>query len=145
MNNIPLLVVNNAINSGLVVNYSSSITSNSPIMLLARGFHFSACQNEKEKSKVEKTVDALKESIKAKKDTNIETTDVKSTLPTSPKKTLGQRIWAEIVHYYHGFRLLFIDISVSATLLWKILKGNSLTRREHRLASIILSAISCCF
>lgn len=49
------------------------------------------------------------------------------------KKTLMQRIWAELVHYYHGFRLLFIDINVSRKLIWRILNGKSLTRREHRL------------
>jgi LETM1 and EF-hand domain-containing protein 1 len=49
------------------------------------------------------------------------------------KKTIIQRIWAELVHYYHGFRLLFIDINVCRKLLWRILNGHSLTRREHRL------------
>ncbi|XP_052869887.1 mitochondrial proton/calcium exchanger protein isoform X2 [Anopheles cruzii] len=49
------------------------------------------------------------------------------------KKTLQQRIWAEMVHYYHGFRLLFIDINISRKLLWRVLNGRTLTRREHRL------------
>lgn len=55
-------------------------------------------------------------------------------VPTAPvKKTLKQRIWAEMVHYYHGFRLLFIDINISRKLLWRVLNGKTLTRREHRL------------
>ncbi|XP_053657972.1 mitochondrial proton/calcium exchanger protein [Anopheles marshallii] len=49
------------------------------------------------------------------------------------KKTLQQRIWAELVHYYHGFRLLFIDINISRKLLWRVLNGRTLTRREHKL------------
>ncbi|XP_058118687.1 mitochondrial proton/calcium exchanger protein isoform X2 [Anopheles coustani] len=49
------------------------------------------------------------------------------------KKTLKQRIWAEVLHYYHGFRLLFIDINISRKLLWRVLNGKTLTRREHRL------------
>jgi LETM1 and EF-hand domain-containing protein 1, mitochondrial len=49
------------------------------------------------------------------------------------KKSLAQRVWAEMVHYYHGFRLLFIDIGICRRYLWKILNGESLTRREHRL------------
>lgn len=54
--------------------------------------------------------------------------------PESPKKkSLPTRIWEEIVHYYHGFRLLFIDFGVCSKLLWQILNGESLTRREHRL------------
>lgn len=49
------------------------------------------------------------------------------------KKSLLQRIWAELVHYYHGFRLLFIDMNVARKLVGKLLRGESLTRREHRL------------
>ncbi|KAL1378579.1 hypothetical protein pipiens_015499 [Culex pipiens pipiens] len=53
--------------------------------------------------------------------------------PAPVKKTLKQRIWAEVLHYYHGFRLLFIDFNVSRKLIWRVLNGKSLTRREHRL------------
>lgn len=53
--------------------------------------------------------------------------------PVVVKKTIPQRVWAELVHYYHGFRLLFIDINICRKYLWKVLNGESLTRREHRL------------
>lgn len=53
--------------------------------------------------------------------------------PVVVKKSIPQRVWAELVHYYHGFRLLFIDINICRRYLWKVLKGQSLTRREHRL------------
>lgn len=53
--------------------------------------------------------------------------------PAVVKKSIPQRVWAELVHYYHGFRLLFIDINICRKYLWKILHGESLTRREHRL------------
>lgn len=49
------------------------------------------------------------------------------------KKSLQQKVIDEIVHYYHGFRLLGIDVKISAGLLWRVLKGKTLTRREHRL------------
>ncbi|XP_033253402.1 mitochondrial proton/calcium exchanger protein-like [Drosophila miranda] len=49
-----------------------------------------------------------------------------------PKKSLGVRIWEEIVHYYHGFRLLFIDVAICSKLLWRVLNGKSLTRRENK-------------
>lgn len=49
------------------------------------------------------------------------------------KKSLKTRIWEEIVHYYHGFRLLFIDINVCRKLIWRVLNGKKLTRRENRL------------
>ncbi|KAG5682035.1 hypothetical protein PVAND_011427 [Polypedilum vanderplanki] len=59
------------------------------------------------------------------------TTEVVPIVPV--KKTMLQKIWAELVHYYHGFRLLFIDINISRKLLWKVLNGGTLSRREHRL------------
>ncbi|EDW73856.1 uncharacterized protein Dwil_GK19680, isoform B [Drosophila willistoni] len=49
-----------------------------------------------------------------------------------PKKPLSQRIWEELVHYYHGFRLLFIDVAISSKLLWRVLNGKTLTRRENK-------------
>lgn len=49
------------------------------------------------------------------------------------KKSIKQRVWEELVHYYHGFRLLFININVARKLLWKVLNGRALTRREHML------------
>ncbi|GAB6020247.1 hypothetical protein CHUAL_002965 [Chamberlinius hualienensis] len=95
----------------------------------SRSFHTCRTDFDKEKSKVEQTVDALKETIKTK-----ETTEAVATAkPVAVKKTIGQRIVAELKHYYHGFRLLFIDISISAKLLWSIARGNSLSRREHKL------------
>lgn len=47
------------------------------------------------------------------------------------KKSLGRRVINEVKHYYHGFRLLFIDIGIAARLLWQLAKGGSLTRREQ--------------
>jgi len=49
------------------------------------------------------------------------------------KKSLKQKVIDEILHYYHGFRLLGIDVKISAGLVWRILQGKTLTRREHRL------------
>lgn len=48
------------------------------------------------------------------------------------KKSLGQRVLDELKHYYHGFRLLWIDTKIAARTLWRILHGHSLTRRERR-------------
>lgn len=59
--------------------------------------------------------------------------EITAVTPVVVKKSIGQRVWAEVLHYYHGFRLLFIDINVCRKYLWKILNGQSLTRREHRL------------
>lgn len=48
------------------------------------------------------------------------------------KPSLAQRAWDAVLHSYHGFRLLALDARVSARLLWKTMKGNSLTRREQK-------------
>ncbi|XP_069712581.1 mitochondrial proton/calcium exchanger protein isoform X2 [Phaenicophaeus curvirostris] len=48
------------------------------------------------------------------------------------KKSLGQRFVDELKHYYHGFRLLWIDTKIAARMLWRILHGNTLSRRERR-------------
>lgn len=48
------------------------------------------------------------------------------------KKSLGQRVVDEVKHYYHGFRLLWIDTKIAARMLWRILHGSTLSRRERR-------------
>ncbi|XP_060658706.1 mitochondrial proton/calcium exchanger protein [Drosophila nasuta] len=61
-----------------------------------------------------------------------ELTEATSKAVAKPKKPLQQRIWDELVHYYHGFRLLFIDTAISSKLLWRVLNGKTLTRRENK-------------
>lgn len=48
------------------------------------------------------------------------------------KKPLTTRIKDEITHYWHGTKLLGLEIKISTKLLYKLLKGQKLTRREHR-------------
>lgn len=48
------------------------------------------------------------------------------------KRSIGQRIVDELKHYYHGFRLLWIDTKIAARMLWRILHGSTLSRRERR-------------
>ncbi|XP_006812993.1 mitochondrial proton/calcium exchanger protein-like [Saccoglossus kowalevskii] len=73
-------------------------------------------------SKVEQTVKNLK--LKPK---------VPESTVTLPKKSLWQRFVDEVKHYYHGFRLLGLDIKITIRLLWQIAQGrDSLTRRERR-------------
>lgn len=64
--------------------------------------------------------------------TAAEQTEATSKAVAKPKKPLRQRIWDELVHYYHGFRLLFIDTAISSKLVWKVLNGKTLTRRENK-------------
>lgn len=48
------------------------------------------------------------------------------------KKSLKTKIVDELKHYYHGFRLLFIDLRISSRYVRKILQGESLSRREQQ-------------
>ena len=99
-----------------------------------RSFHSSSILYE-DSSKVEQTVKALREQQKEldkSQSLSKEKTISESPAPTTPKRSLGKRIWDELVHYYHGFRLLFIDFGISSRLIWKVLNGGELTRREHK-------------
>uniref|UniRef100_A0A3Q3GLJ9 Uncharacterized protein n=1 Tax=Labrus bergylta TaxID=56723 RepID=A0A3Q3GLJ9_9LABR len=48
------------------------------------------------------------------------------------KKPLHHRIVDELKHYYNGFRLLGIDIKIAGRMVWRLLHGQLLTRRERR-------------
>ncbi|KAG8217904.1 LETM1-domain-containing protein [Butyriboletus roseoflavus] len=58
--------------------------------------------------------------------------------PPMPKEDapLLTRAWKkvkhEVQHYWHGSKLLVSEVRISARLQWKILHGDSLTRRERR-------------
>jgi LETM1 and EF-hand domain-containing protein 1 len=43
-----------------------------------------------------------------------------------------KRVKHEAAHYWHGSKLLVSEVRISARLQWKILHGESLTRRERR-------------
>ncbi|KAG9330400.1 hypothetical protein JZ751_025531, partial [Albula glossodonta] len=48
------------------------------------------------------------------------------------RKSLSQRVVEELKHYYHGFRLLGIDTNIAGRMVWRLLHGQQLTRRERR-------------
>ncbi|XP_072220812.1 mitochondrial proton/calcium exchanger protein isoform X2 [Leuresthes tenuis] len=81
-------------------------------------------------SKVEKSLRSLKD----KKKKLEEGGPVYSpTLDAEPvRRTLRQRVIDEIKHYYHGFKLLWIDTTIAGRMLWRVLNGNALSRRERR-------------
>ncbi|CAH2084950.1 unnamed protein product [Euphydryas editha] len=78
----------------------------------------------KPSSKVEATVVTIKKEMEEKE---------KLPKKVEKKKSIKEKIMGELRHYYHGFRLLFIEVRISASLAFKLLRGQSLTRREHRL------------
>lgn len=100
-----------------------------------RHFHLSTSHWEAS-SKVEETVKAIQEKEKDKeKIVNTAAINATAAPPSKVvvKKTIRQKVWDELVHYYHGFRLLFIDINVARKLVGKVLRGKTLTRREYML------------
>lgn len=63
--------------------------------------------------------------------------DKQPPLPVKPlKKPLAERVKDELLHYWHGTKLLGVEIIISAKLVYKILKGKSLTRREYKQVSL---------
>jgi LETM1 and EF-hand domain-containing protein 1 len=76
---------------------------------------------------LQKTVDNVQEAAKATAKPQVPAVEV--------KKSIRQRIVAEIKHYYHGFRLLFMDVKLCMRYVRQVLNGSSLTRRERRQVS----------
>ena len=118
--------------------------------MVTNNFHTSTSLHMEE-SKVEQAVRALKEKVEqsTKKEEGVaqkpelQILKEDSAAPVPPKKSLWHRFVAELKHYYHGFRLLFIDIRICTRLLWNVLNGKSLTRRERRQVRIISVVINC--
>lgn len=110
---------------------SSALTNHTNGFGSIRHFSLTSSRYEQSSSKVEETVKAIQEKGKAKDTIKVETGS--AVQKTVEKKSIKQRVWEELVHYYHGFRLLFININVARKLLWKVLNGKTLTRREHML------------
>lgn len=96
---------------------------------IIRSFSLSSINLEKEPLKPSSKVEVTVQELKKKKE------EVPAEVVTKAvvKKSIRQKVIDELIHYYHGFRLLFIDMKISAILIWQILNGKSLTRREHRL------------
>ncbi|PFH54406.1 hypothetical protein AMATHDRAFT_668 [Amanita thiersii Skay4041] len=57
-------------------------------------------------------------------------------VPDAARPPLATRVWKKVKHeaqhYWHGTKLLVSEVRISGKLQWKILHGESLTRRERR-------------
>lgn len=98
-----------------------------PRLLPARCWHSSPTLRDD--SVVEKSLKSLKDKNKKLEEGG---PVYSPRVEVAEKKSLGQRVLDELKHYYHGFRLLWIDTKIAARMLWRILNGHSLTRRERR-------------
>ncbi|XP_045690384.1 mitochondrial proton/calcium exchanger protein isoform X1 [Phyllostomus hastatus] len=106
---------------------SGGLLGPAPRLLPARCWHASPPRGDD--SVVEKSLKSLKD-----KNKKLEEGGPVYSPPTevAVKRSLGQRVLDELRHYYHGFRLLWIDTKIAARMLWRILNGHTLTRRERR-------------
>ena len=120
---------------------------------MLRLLHTTAVGQREPESKVEETLEALKDSVKKTSAADVsEKVAAETAVPPKvapiedfpppvaitpeKKKSLWVRFKAEMVHYYHGFRLLFIDIRVAVRLIWQVLNGRTLVRRERQQVSL---------
>ncbi len=75
-------------------------------------------------------------------DSAASTSETKPAVKDAVQAPLGTRIWKKVKHeaqhYWHGSKLLVSEVRISARLQWKILHGETLTRRERRQVRITL-------
>ncbi|KAM6395487.1 LETM1 domain-containing protein LETM2, mitochondrial [Rhynochetos jubatus] len=94
---------------------------------VVRAFHASACLRQElrdEPPSYRRTVNRGPEPAK---------TPAKQVLESPVgRKSLRQKVVEELKHYYNGFHLLWIDTKVAARMVWRLLHGQVLTRRERR-------------
>ncbi|XP_066534888.1 mitochondrial proton/calcium exchanger protein isoform X2 [Hoplias malabaricus] len=93
-----------------------------------RWVHTTCCLHDD--SKVERSLRSLKDKNKKLEEGGPVYSPTVDAEPV--RRTLGQRVIDEIKHYYHGFRLLWIDTTIAGRMLWRVLNGHILSRRERR-------------
>ncbi|XP_020788910.1 LETM1 domain-containing protein LETM2, mitochondrial [Boleophthalmus pectinirostris] len=114
--------------------------------LFARSLHSSGAWLQDIKPEDSKpTAASAQDALTTKKDSGIISPPAASPAPTPTaaavpppqdrtlvKKSIYHRVVDELKHYYNGFRLLGIDIKIAGRMVWRLLHGQILTRRERR-------------
>ncbi|XP_074095848.1 leucine zipper and EF-hand containing transmembrane protein 1 isoform X2 [Cotesia typhae] len=120
-----------ASSTNYILNPPSSLPA-SLSSLQIRDFHLlTAFRAQEPSSKVEETVKRLKEEQEDKEKSVLAVETAEKAV--AEKRTIWQKVKAELLHYYHGFRLLGLDMKIAFKLVVRMLQGHELTRREHRL------------
>lgn len=130
--------VNNSRSNGNLWMYSAvahNTVNNVPYQQVRTFYATNHWRSQESSSKVEDTVKNIKEQKKIKEtiDGSKKEPVVVASKSLVQKRSLWEKVKGEILHYYHGFRLLGLDMKVSAKLIWRILQGKELSRRESRL------------
>ncbi|KAI8822125.1 LETM1-like protein-domain-containing protein [Fimicolochytrium jonesii] len=91
-------------------------------------------QAHKQETPVEKAIREAKSEQLAAASNALGPTTEGAAVPvqSAPKKSISVRIKEELLHYWHGTKLLGTEIKISSRLLVKLLNGQGLSRREHR-------------
>lgn len=113
-----------------------NIVNNAPYVQIRTFYSANPWRGQDSSSKVEDTIKNIKEQKEIKE--KLADGGVKEPVVVAPKglvqkRSIWEKVKGEILHYYHGFRLLGLDMKISAKLIWRILQGRELSRREHRL------------
>ncbi|KAM5312249.1 LETM1 domain-containing protein LETM2, mitochondrial isoform 3-T3 [Glossophaga mutica] len=74
----------------------------------------------------------LEQTPKRPQETSPQPTKEIGTKPKEEKQSYRQKIMDELKYYYNGFSLLWIDTKVAVRVIWRLLHGQVLTRRERR-------------
>ncbi|XP_017784305.1 PREDICTED: LETM1 and EF-hand domain-containing protein anon-60Da, mitochondrial [Nicrophorus vespilloides] len=119
--------------NSLIKYNNSTLERTHPQYDLIRNFSVSSRLYDKEPLKPSSKVEVTVQALKKKQEEELKSVPAEAPPKQVAKKSIKQKIVDEIVHYYHGFRLLFIDMKISGGLMWRVLNGNSLSRREYRL------------
>ncbi|GMT10486.1 hypothetical protein PFISCL1PPCAC_1783 [Pristionchus fissidentatus] len=96
--------------------------------LLKNAIRFAAT----DRSKVESTLKMLKDDLTVMQEEETKRLKLVPRKDSEVKPSLKQRVMHELKHYYHGFRLLALEVRLSSKYLWRIMRGQSLTRRERQ-------------
>ncbi|TPX51017.1 hypothetical protein SeMB42_g02050 [Synchytrium endobioticum] len=85
----------------------------------------------KDETPVERAVRVAKDGDLAAMENAWQEAELEDTSPKE-KKSITQRVKDELVHYWHGTKLLGAEIAISSRIMWQLLHGHKLTRREQR-------------
>uniref|UniRef100_A0A8R1TS45 Mitochondrial proton/calcium exchanger protein n=2 Tax=Onchocerca TaxID=6281 RepID=A0A8R1TS45_ONCVO len=102
-----------------------------------RNLHKSCVQFLYDKSKLEETLKRLKEQATLEEKEGLARKQMiekaKQQVAVEPIYIRWPRIFKEgCKHYYHGFRLLFLEMRLSTKYLWRFLRRKPLLRRERK-------------
>ena len=111
-----------------------------PLLLLARPHPL--YKHVRPVAPLEKRWQSTKDSSSS---SNGDVSDAKATAVAAAEEPLGTRIWKKVkheaAHYWNGSKLLVSEVKISSRLQWKILHGETLTRRERRQVRVALTFI----